>query len=106
MGSGDLPDYDGLNAKLRGLRLEPYHLFGQRVFRSLSWLKRASDERTDHEKCIFLWIAFNAAYAIDGDKYPDSSKERAFKYLDDMTRLGYLRIADGINVRIAGPSLI
>ena len=59
MGPGDPPDHGRLNVKLKGLRLEPYDPFGQRVYRSLSWVKRAGDERTDHEKCIFLWIAFN-----------------------------------------------
>ena len=52
MGPGDPPDHGRLNVKLKGLRLEPYDPFGQRVYRSLSWVKRAGDERTDHEKCI------------------------------------------------------
>jgi hypothetical protein len=35
-----------------------------RLHRSISWCRRAEDERSDHDaQFIFLWIAFNAAYA-------------------------------------------
>ena len=37
-----------------------------RVHRSLSWLNRAEQEPSDHDaRFIFLWVAFNAAYAND-----------------------------------------
>ncbi|MFC1776131.1 hypothetical protein ACFL3I_02165 [Pseudomonadota bacterium] len=37
-----------------------------RVHRALSWLNRAEQEPEDHDaRFIFLWVAFNAAYAND-----------------------------------------
>ncbi len=37
-----------------------------RVHRALSWLYRAEQESQDHDaRFIFLWVAFNAAYAND-----------------------------------------
>ncbi len=37
---------------------------GLRTHRSLSWLQRAEQEQGDDDaRFIFLWIAFNAAYA-------------------------------------------
>ena len=41
----------------------PPHL-GLRVHRSLSWLQRPENTAGDHDsQFLFLWIAFNAAYA-------------------------------------------
>ncbi|MBS0558341.1 MAG: hypothetical protein JSR27_13125 [Proteobacteria bacterium] len=35
-----------------------------RIHRAISWLARAEQERDDHDaQFVFLWIAFNAAYA-------------------------------------------
>jgi len=34
-----------------------------RLHRALSWLKRAEMAEDDDGRFIFLWIAFNAAYA-------------------------------------------
>ncbi|MGB5291682.1 MAG: hypothetical protein WBN41_09580, partial [Lysobacterales bacterium] len=48
-----------------------------RVHRALSWLYRAEQEVEDHDaRFIFLWVAFNAAYA---NQVPDrqSSSERS-----------------------------
>ncbi len=37
-----------------------------RIHRAISWLERAEAAAHDHDACfIFLWIAFNAAYAAD-----------------------------------------
>ena len=37
-----------------------------RIHRAISWLARAEAEPDDHDACfLFLWIAFNAAYARD-----------------------------------------
>ena len=52
------------------------HALSLRVHRALSWLKRAEQEPEDHDaRFIFLWVAFNAAYA---NQVPDrqSSSER------------------------------
>jgi len=37
-----------------------------RIHRAISWLARAEQEKEDLDACyIFLWIAFNAAYASE-----------------------------------------
>lgn len=49
-----------------------------RLHRSISWLARAEVEATDHDaRFIFLWIAFNAAYASEFG--PDGSAREALK---------------------------
>ncbi len=41
---------------------------GLRVHRAISWIGRAEQEVDDHDaRFIFLWIAFNAAYADEHD---------------------------------------
>lgn len=55
---------------------------GLRVHRSLSWLQRAEQTKDDVDgKFIFLWIAFNAAYANDvgrGGQIGESTKFKMF----------------------------
>ncbi|MDR2195776.1 MAG: hypothetical protein LBE50_04135 [Gallionellaceae bacterium] len=50
-----------------------------RIHRALSWLKRAEQADDQDGRFIFLWIAFNAAYAqeISDDNY--LSQQAAFK---------------------------
>lgn len=51
-----------------------------RVHRSLSWLKAAEARRTDSDgRFIFLWIAFNAAYAVQIDDGGRLSERLAFR---------------------------
>ena len=53
-----------------------------RVHRALSWLERAEQEPKDHDaKFIFLWVAFNAAYANDihdRQHFPERSLFQSF----------------------------
>lgn len=51
-----------------------------RLHRAISWLKRAEAETADHDaRFIFLWIAFNAAYAQEfGFEKPERDLLRAF----------------------------
>ena len=39
-----------------------------RLHRALSWLNRAEQFEDDDGRFIFLWIAFNAAYATEIDE--------------------------------------
>lgn len=59
-----MPAAQALKERLKSLedRLpEPSRI---RLHRAISWLKRAEQEGQDHDaRFIFLWIAFNAAYA-------------------------------------------
>ncbi|MFT0534367.1 hypothetical protein ACMHYJ_16275 [Castellaniella hirudinis] len=59
-----------------------------RIHRALSWWQRALMAEDDDGRYIFLWIAFNAAYAtqIDGnDRLSESSSFQAF--LEKLCRL-------------------
>lgn len=68
-------DYKALKDKQREIRDGFHENLGLRVHRALSWLQRAEQEVEDHDsRFIFLWIAFNAAYANeihDRQKYTD-----------------------------------
>ena len=59
---------------------------GLRMRRALSWLKRAETEREAGDEdaaFIFYWIAFNAAYARDRPRDPESSeRDRFADYFD------------------------
>ena len=52
-----------LKAKQRALRDGFPETMGLRVHRSISWIGRAEAAGDDDARFIFLWIAFNAAYA-------------------------------------------
>ncbi len=52
-----------LKAKQRTLREGFPETMGLRVHRSISWIGRAEAAEDDDARFIFLWIAFNAAYA-------------------------------------------
>ena len=47
-------------------RLEAPDSLRLRLRQSLSWLGQAREAASDHVKCVFLWISFNAAYADEG----------------------------------------
>ena len=52
-----------------------------RIHRALSWLHRAEQSEDMDGKFIFLWIAFNAAYAQeldDSDREPDRATSMGF----------------------------
>lgn len=51
-----------------------------RIHRAISWLARAEQEPDDHDaRYIFLWIAFNAAYASEfGFEQKERDRVRAF----------------------------
>ncbi|WOA30213.1 HEPN domain-containing protein [Alloalcanivorax xenomutans] len=49
-----------------------------RVHRALSWLDRAEQEADPDSRFIFLWIAFNAAYATEIDDREGLSEQHTF----------------------------
>lgn len=57
--------YDELKAWHREVRDEQHINLCLRIHRALSWLKRAEACEDKDGRFIFLWIAFNAAYATD-----------------------------------------
>lgn len=85
-----------------------------RVHRALSWLDRA--ERADDDldaRFIFLWIAFNAAYATTFDDEPSRDEQRRFSTflnvliaLDSQRRIEHLlwqEYANTIRVLLDNP---
>jgi hypothetical protein len=84
-------DYQRLKERQREERGGWPENLGLRVHRALSWLHRAEQlahgEDTDGE-FIFLWIAFNAAYATDIDeKYREPEQQTFRAFLDKLTQL-------------------
>ncbi len=74
----ELLTYANLKAKQRALRAGFPETMGLRVHRSISWIGRAEDSRDDNDaRFLFLWIAFNAAYADEGEFQGIAPGERA-----------------------------
>ena len=60
--------HDELKTKQRNLRDGFPQTMSLRVHRAISWIGRAERERDDPDAAfIFLWIAFNSAYADESD---------------------------------------
>ncbi len=73
-------DYQGLKARHREVREQFPHSLSLRVHRALSWLKRAEQETQDHDaQFIFLWVAFNAAYANQVPDRQNASERTLFQ---------------------------
>jgi len=79
-GGGVLLAYEGLKTRHRAIRENFPHSLNLRVHRALSWLKRAEAETQDHDaQFIFLWVAFNAAYANQVPDRQSSSERKMFQ---------------------------
>lgn len=70
---------------------------GLRVHRALSWLNRAEQEADPDSRFIFLWIAFNAAYATEIHERKELNEQDTFNAflkklhdLDESQRLNQL----------------
>ena len=105
------------NEKVEALRAKWEQLDGppkllHRLQRSISWLERAGAANDADARCIFLWIAFNAAYAIErratrdewaGDD-PDDRQLRE-RYFEKLTQLEFKRVRSAIRARVPGTVL-
>ncbi|MCC7198892.1 MAG: hypothetical protein IT483_05240 [Gammaproteobacteria bacterium] len=73
-------DYDRLKARHRAERDHYPPNLTLRVHRALSWLDRAEQLTADLDgQFIFLWIAFNAAYATEIDERYRLSEQETFR---------------------------
>ena len=73
-------DYDSLKARQREIRENFPASLSLRVHRALSWLNRAEQESEDHDaRFIFLWVAFNAAYANEIPNRQNFSERKLFQ---------------------------
>lgn len=71
-------DHQALKDKQRAIRSCFPETMGLRVHRAISWIGRAeSCGKDDDARFIFLWIAFNAAYADEREFQSISPGERA-----------------------------
>ena len=60
-----MPSFETLKTRQREERDKYPENMGLRVHRALSWLQRAEQAEDLDGRFIFLWVAFNAAYAQD-----------------------------------------
>ncbi len=83
-----MPSHKDLKARQRAERATHSESVALRVHRALSWLDRAERENTDPDaRFVFLWIAFNAAYATEIHD-PDMTEKRSFqKFLRNLLQL-------------------
>ncbi len=77
--------FDTLKKRHRNEREYYSEALSTRVHRSLSWLKKAESCNDEDSKFIFLWIAFNAAYAQEFEQKVNYG-ERGL-YQEFLTRL-------------------
>ena len=61
----------------------PEHL-ALRVHRALSWLNRAEQSTDSDSRFIFLWIAFNAAYANEAGEIRMAEGRRFSEFLNQL----------------------
>ena len=73
-------DYTTLKQRQREIRENFPESLALRSHRALSWLDRAERETDDDDaRFLFLWIAFNAAYANELPENLDLSERKAFR---------------------------
>jgi len=70
--------FDTLKTRQREIRESLPDSISLRIHRSLSWLQRSEQEADDNDaQFIFLWIAFNSAYASEIHDMKSFSERRA-----------------------------
>jgi hypothetical protein len=78
-------DYKELKERQRAIRDEFSESLGLRVHRALSWLYRSEQEADDEDACfIFLWVAFNSAYANDLHNRKQFTEQGLFSHFIDV----------------------
>ena len=77
-----------LKARQRDLQESLPEALSLRAHRAISWLARSEQEKRDPDaRFIFLWIAFNAAYANDfGDRERFREARLVFHFLERLVR--------------------
>ena len=84
-------DYERLKARQRAERRTHHPNLALRVHRALSWLGRAEQfaiQVDPDAQFVFLWIAFNAAYATEIDERYRLSEQQTFRaFLDKLASL-------------------
>lgn len=93
-----------LKARHRVIRDAQPEALRLRIHRALSWLARAERETTDHDaRFIFLWIAFNAAYASEFG-FEQREREQTHGFIAQLLRLdGGHRLHAALFDQFTGP---
>ena len=99
--------FSALKEKQRAIRAGFPETMGLRVHRAISWVGRSEAcDGDDDARCLFLWIAFNAAYADEREFQSIAPGERA-AFLDFFGKLVALdnerRIYKAVWQRFTGP---
>ncbi|MNF67252.1 hypothetical protein D3C85_954780 [compost metagenome] len=90
-------NYVVLKARHRQERESQHANLSLRVHRALSWLHRAEQAEDRDGRFIFLWIAFNAAYAYEIDENNRLSEQRTFKaFLEKLCALDSAKRIDAL----------
>ena len=85
-------NYQQLKHRHRAERGKCHPNLSLRVHRSLSWLQRAEQAEDSDGQFIFLWIAFNSAYATEIDEQYRSSEQSSFRsFLEKLSVLDMSR---------------
>lgn len=78
---------DTLKTRLKAASDTSPELWRTRLHRAISWLRRAEQETDDDDaRFIFLWVAFNAAYACEFDAN-DNERVRLRRFIDKLLAL-------------------
>ena len=101
--------FPALWEKLEGL--EPGSPLRHRLYRALNWLERAAAEDDLDARCIFLWVAFNASYAIErkaeiaerGEEGEPREYQRRARYFGILTRCNSRRLHGTARARLWRP---
>jgi len=91
-------DRAALKTKQRAIRVDFPETMGMRAHCAISWIGRAEDCGDDDDaRFVFLWIAFNAAYADDREFQMPSERAAFADYLSKLVVLdGGRRIYNGL----------
>jgi len=76
-----------LKARQRRERENWHEFVSLRIHRALSWLDRAERCEDDDGRFVFLWIAFNAAYANETGEIRITETERFGQFLERLVEL-------------------
>ncbi|SDE01443.1 hypothetical protein SAMN05421538_103248 [Paracoccus isoporae] len=99
--------FDALKQKQRAIRAGFPETMGLRVHRAISWIGRSEACAGDDDaRFIFLWIAFNAAYADEREfqSGPQDSRATFLRFFRQLTQLDAdCRIYNAVWLRFAGP---
>lgn len=97
-------DAQALKRRHREIRGDQPEALRVRIHRAISWLARAERETDDHDaRYIFLWIAFNAAYASEFG-FEQKEREQVRRFIERLLQLDAgRRVHDALFRQFSGP---